>query len=216
MIMKNRWVGLAGIHLLCVIVLALVTSCSSTPDKREQLPAQSSNVIVKADVVQPVAGEAVIIEDTIEIGPGSGPVMVREGKAVKIVFTDFDPMVHRLSTTSGDTPGMVKMEVVGIDDDMIKLDTKCQVVNVYGQGEVPRVRVPPGITPEQIVVTPIVNDNCEIYGYQVRYGSVDRGCKTEAKEVLQRFQKCFGKPPSKRKRVSKVVDMDCVLFGDCK
>ncbi|MBI2794881.1 MAG: hypothetical protein HYX66_09570 [Ignavibacteria bacterium] len=212
----NRKFGLTGTHVLCVIVLALITSCSSSPSKREQLPPQASNVIVKSDVVKPVTGEAVVIEDTIEIGPGSGPVMVQEGKAVKIVFNNFDPTLHRLSTTSGDSPGMVKLEVVGIDDDMIKLDTKCQVVNVYGQGEVPRVRVPPGITPEQIVVTPIVNDNCEIYGYQVRYGSVDRGCKTEAKEVLLRFQKCFGKPPSKRVRVSKTVDMDCVLFGDCK
>lgn len=206
----------AHIPTLCIIILALITSCSSTPGKREPLPPKASNVIVKADVVKPVTGEAIVIEDTIEVGPGFGPVMVQEGKAVRIVFNDFDPTQHRLSTTSGDEPGMVKLEVVGIDDDMIKLDTKCQVVNVYGQGEVPRVRVPPGITPEQIVVTPIVNDNCEIYGYQVRYGSVDRGCKSEAKEVLMRFQKCFGKPPSKRVRVSRTVDMDCVLFGDCK
>lgn len=206
----------AHIPTLCIIILALITSCSSTPDKREPLPPQASNVIVKTDVVKPVTGEAIVIEDTIEVGPGLGPVMVQEGKAVRIVFKDFDPTLHRLSTTSGDEPGMVKLEVVGIDDDMIKLDTKCQVVNVYGQGEVPRVRVPPGITPEQIVVTPIVNDNCEIYGYQVRYGSEERGCKSSAKEVLRRFQKCFSKPVSAKRINNKTIDMDCILFGDCK
>ena len=109
--------------------------------------------------------------------------------------------------------------------------TSIQLCIVFKQREIPQVRLPAGAAPEQVVVTPIVNERCEIYGYQIRYGSEERGCKSVAKEVLKRFGKCFSKSTASNKKKSgnasdvkvkaaankeQPTDLDCVLFGDCK
>ncbi|MBI2794880.1 MAG: hypothetical protein HYX66_09565 [Ignavibacteria bacterium] len=207
--MVSKWTAIACVALLVFVL----SSCSSAPSQQIPPPQQQS-VVIQSDILSPVAGMAT--EDTISLGPSTGPVTLKDGQAVRMELVGFDPSKHRITTTLGDSPNTVKLEIVGIDDGVVILKEKCQVVNIYGVGEVPRVRLPADISTEQLVITPIVNDDCEIYGYQVRYGSEERGCKSAAKEVLRRFQKCFSKPVSAKRINTKTIDMDCILFGDCK
>lgn len=209
--MRNRarqfviYVGIA-------VLIGIAMSCSSAPPPPP--PPQQQSVVIQSEILSPVTG--IVKEDTISLGPSTGPVTLKDGQAVRMELVGFDPNKHRITTTLGEDPNTVRLEVVGIDDGVVILKEKCQVVNIYGVGEVPRVRLPDNISTEQLIITPIVNDDCEIYGYQVRYGSEERGCKSVAKEVLKRFQKCFSKPIAARRVSNKTIDMDCVLFGDCR
>jgi len=229
--------------VLFVISAVLIVSCGSTPSSQQSSTSNSTtsnrttqpgkpidqeqNLIVQSEILAPISGKPV--EDTVELGPETGPIFIKDGKAIRLDLVDFDPLKHRIQTTLGNEPGMVRLEVIDIDEGTVKLENKCQVVNVYGFGEIPQVRLPAGATPEQVVVTPIVNERCEIYGYQIRYGSEERGCKQVAKEVLKRFQKCFSKTTANKKKPGapddkavkasnnkEATDLDCVLFGDCK
>lgn len=75
-------------------------------------------------------------------------------------------------------------------EEPITLSKKCEVIEIRGKNEIPPIRVTSDLKPEQIVLTPIFDDSCYKIGYQIRYGSIERGCGEVAGPVWKRFNNC--------------------------
>jgi hypothetical protein len=85
------------------------------------------------------------------------------------------------------------MKLVDKDFSKILLTKKCQTITRTGINYTPKVEVVEGLNPEQIIVTPIFDDQCYRIGYEVRYGSLERGCKEEGSKNYQKYKCCRDK-----------------------
>lgn len=103
----------------------------------------------------------------------------------------------------------ITLKLIDKDNAKVILTKKCETVERFGIDFVPKIEVAEGLDPEQIVVTPLFDNNCIRTGYEIRYGSIESGCKKEAKNILKRFNDCTGKNQSKQK--TKIKD-DCKLL----
>ena len=79
-------------------------------------------------------------------------------------------------------------------EETVILKSKCDVIEIRGINEIPKINIDTSLDlkPEQIIITPMFDENCNRLGYQIRYGSPDRGCNSVAKSILNRFYKCTG------------------------
>lgn len=135
-------------------------------------------------------------------------VTVRKGETLRLVYDSIDVANSRLEGefTQG---GEVILRLVKRAEP-VRLDRKCQTVVIF-QTKIPQIEIDSAIRgAEQVIVTPRYNDDCQLVGYEVRYGSVERGCLEVAKEVLYRFQRCTEKrtvpqPPARNLRLKDIL-----------
>ncbi len=75
----------------------------------------------------------------------------------------------------------------------VKLINKCAVVTWNDPNNIPTIKLADNMKPEQIIITPLFDEDCQRSGYQIRYGSTERGCYSVAKKVLEDFRECIEK-----------------------
>jgi len=137
-------------------------------------------------------------------------VTFKVGEVIRIVLDGVDLARSRLE---GDFTGSgyVKLRLVN-QSDPVKLKSKCQTIRIL-QLSIPTIEVSPEIQGrEQVIVTPVYNKQCEQVGYEIRYGSTERGCWQQAKQVLEEFQRCTKgtvliSPPRKPSRYKPLRDL---------
>lgn len=92
--------------------------------------------------------------------------------------------------------GRVELTLVDKRDDVdpIEITAKCQVFQVGLT--LPEIAVDPSLAlsdrPEQIVVTPRMDANCNVVGYEVRYGSTSHGCASGI-DNLRQYSDCYNR-----------------------
>lgn len=140
----------------------------------------------------------------------------KSGETIEIVSDGVDFSKTTFDIETNDVTKEIKLKLVDKDFSKIYLESKCQTIVRTGIDYVPKIEVAKGLDPEQIVVTPIFDDDCNRTGFQVRYGSSERGCKKEAKEVLSRFNDCAKKvnpplppPPCPECRLKRKLGIPC-------
>ena len=104
------------------------------------------------------------------------------------------------------------------------LTHKCQVVDRVGGGATsfPKIEVADGLSPEQVVVTPMCDEKNRLAGYSIRYGSEERGCQIQAQAALKSFHRCDEKitpEPKKSSKTTKVASVrndtwKLLFYGD--
>lgn len=100
---------------------------------------------------------------------------------------NIDPNTSTLKVGYDENTKWHYIEVIPINQ-KIKLTKKCEVIRVNAFEGIPIIEVDDSIQyQEQIVITPIFNTNCEFLGYEIRYGTTERGCKSK---VLKQFINC--------------------------
>jgi len=115
-------------------------------------------------------------------------VTFKVGEVIRIVLDGVDMARSRLEGHFTGS-GYVKLRLVN-QSDPVKLQSKCQTIRIL-QLSIPTIEVSPEIQGrEQVIVTPVYNKQCEQVGYEIRYGSAERGCWQQAKQVLEEFQRC--------------------------
>lgn len=137
-------------------------------------------------------------------GPGSA-AMFRLGDPIALVFEGVNQDSHAIETSLDDESGMVTMRVLSKRDGTVNITKKCQTFVYSSLTDLPKITVASGLDPEQIIVTPLCDKYGDLYGYELRYGSVERGCNHNARRGLLQFSKCGGtsvaKPRVKRNKV---------------
>jgi|GEM_PF-1256530 len=163
---------------------------------------------IREPAIREIVYDTVVVHVTeTEFVPGARPtreirftyegqaVAVRSGETVRLIYEGVDVATARLEGEFTDT-GAVVLRLVHRSKP-VRLTYKCQTVRVF-QRTIPDIETDPTITThpaEQIIITPIYSKDCQHVGYEIRYGSTERGCKREAKEVLDRFRRCTGASP---------------------
>lgn len=106
------------------------------------------------------------------------------GEPVKILFTDLDPDKTDIISTVDFNNNTIKLKVVrwGESRETVKLAHKCQIVNI-GLGTIPKILPSAEVALEQIIVTPRVDENCFLVGYEIRAGSIESGCSVGRKNL---------------------------------
>ncbi len=120
------------------------------------------------------------------------------GENVKIVFDDLDVSSCGFKTTFDNETQQMTMEVVDNNNNLAVLNKKCQTMQFLNVRVVPNIAVNKDLKPEQVVITPLFTSKCEVKGYEVRYGSVERGCAREAADKLSKFNRCVNKNDSRK------------------
>lgn len=114
----------------------------------------------------------------------------KNGETVEIVFDGIDFAKATFDIETDLETQNVIMRLVDKDFSKVVLKSKCQIIKRMGNLLIPRIEVASGLKPEQVVITPLFDDNCIVSGYEIRYGSEERGCKVAAKQTLSDFYDC--------------------------
>lgn len=153
------------------------------------------------------AKEAVIRQLTLR-GEGS-EVLFRLGDPVSLIFEGVNVDSHTVETTLDEENNTVTMRVLSRRSGVVSISKKCQTFIYSSLRNLPLVEIKPGLDPEQIVVTPLCDKDGNIYAYELRYGSTQRGCTNVARTGLERFKQCSRsvqeqpqKPITRRKQLT--------------
>ncbi len=168
----------------------LLSSCTGTKQIIKIKAIESKN-----DTPEVIAGETIqkqSAKDTLRFSQAGQYRTFKQGEVVLVETEGIDFESNTFSYIYDQETNDVTMILVPREDCKIELNKKCQVMDWNDAVNIPTITVPDNLKPEQIIITPKFNDNCERVGYQIRYGSVERGCYKEAKEVLNKFNKCSG------------------------
>ncbi|MFA6572195.1 MAG: hypothetical protein WCT77_13285, partial [Bacteroidota bacterium] len=111
------------------------------------------------------------------------------GEPVQMVFSGLDPDNTDIVTKADFEDNTMTMKIVpkGFNEE-INIEKKCQIVNV-GLGPLPKITVSPTLAREQIIVTPRLNDDCIMTGYEIRAGTIESGC-LQGRYNLKRLRNC--------------------------
>ena len=96
------------------------------------------------------------------------------------------------ASTYNDENEEMTIEMVPTDEDeedVVYLYDKCQTVDI-GLGAIPKIVISKNIEKEQIILTPKVDDNCNIIGFELRAGTIESGC-INGRDNYNRMKKCF-------------------------
>jgi len=205
--------------LLIFLIIFLLNSCKSwdillNPDNYIQRDAPIEKEIIYDTVIVWINNDG--INDPL---PGMKPTKqiiftnigqtftFKTGETIKIVSDGIDFSKATFDIETNLETNDIILKLVDKDFSKVYLTHKCQVVLRTGIDFVPKIELARGLEPEQIVITPVFDDKCNKIGFQIRYGSVERGCKKEAAEVIKRFNACVKNKLSKIKS----ENLDCGL-----
>mgnify|MGYP005821494989 CR=1 FL=1 len=132
----------------------------------------------------------------------------KQGETIEVVSEGADFSNSTFDIETNEDTKDIKLTLVDKINSKVVLESKCQTVMRTGIDYVPKIEVSKGLSPEQIVVTPVFDNYCNPIGYQIRYGSTERGCRKEAKDILNRFQDCSKNKPANN---IKTISDDCRL-----
>ena len=140
----------------------------------------------------------------------------KSGESLEIISDGINFSNATFDIETNEVTKEIKLTLVDKNFSKVILTSKCQTIERYDISIIPKIEVAKGLDPEQIVVTPMFDDSCNKIGYQIRYGSEERGCGKVAKKVLKRFNECVDKGPtppsggiSEKCRIRKKLGLPC-------
>ncbi len=114
----------------------------------------------------------------------------KNGETVEMVFEGVDFSIATFDIETNLETQDVTIKLADRDFSKVILTSKCQTIKRIGNFSIPKIEVSAALKPEQVVVTPLFDDSCVVVGYEIRYGSEERGCKTAAMQTLTAFYDC--------------------------
>lgn len=139
-------------------------------------------------------------------------IVIKYGESLFIVLDSLNPAAVTIESRIDEATKTVTLRVVDKSKDVVLLTHKCQVVDRVGGGATsfPKIEVADGLSPEQVVVTPMCDDKNRLAGYSIRYGSEERGCQIQAQAALKSFHRCDEKIAPEPKKPSKTTKVASV------
>lgn len=198
-----------------IIIILLATfslySCTtidiiSNPDlyvKKNYSDAQIivyDTIKVKVEQYEHVLTEAVAGEQPkkrLVIDKIGKKVEFQKGEPIELISNGFNFANASIKITTDEENNRIELEVIDSQLQIVKFEKKCQCIEVRNINQLPPIDLNPGLDPHQIVITPIFNNNndCQLVGYQIRYGDQKYGgcTQAEATQVHNTFKNCIKK-----------------------
>lgn len=114
----------------------------------------------------------------------------KNGETVEIILHGVDLAKATFDIETNLETKEVTIKLVDRDFSKVFLSSKCQTIKRIGSFTVPKIEVSPELKPEQVVITPLFDNECRVNGIEIRYGSEERGCKDVARKTLIDFRRC--------------------------
>jgi len=131
--------------------------------------------------------------DTIYLYPGE-IFRISPNTPYHLILDGIDFSVYTLFSKYNEKENYVELGVIRPTSNAIKLENQCETIRWMDSYKVPNIEVGENLEVHQIIITPIMNLNCQKMGYEIRYGSQDLGgCRSKAKEVFDRYYQCVKK-----------------------
>ena len=222
--MMNRsvfWISTMIFALLIISCqpLQLTTSSEGSLTSRSQKIPRS---IVSDTVMYPSAPKTPTAGKTMHLifqRPGDA-YTVPSDIPIRLIFDQVDLRHAVLVVSENSQEGTYTFSLQRKDDLTITLSKKCQVTEVFNVTELPRIKVTPAMSREQVVITPILDvKTCSVKGFQIRLGTTQRGCRSGKTQIyLHRLQRCREKSRAERQAQRKYQEdpcscLECRLFG---
>lgn len=153
-------------------------------------PIVSDTVVYPPSPTSPTAGK---IRYLIFQQPGD-MYTVPSDVPIHLIFDHVDLDRSVLVVSENSEEGTYTFSLQSRTDLTITLSKKCQVTEVFNVTELPRIKVTPAMSREQVVITPILDvKTCSVKGFQIRLGTTERGCRSSKTQAyLDRLQRCRG------------------------
>lgn len=198
-------------NIISVLLLALfiLTSCGSIQrltistkdiniDDYKNTKNEKSKNIPQETGIEIVTGgniDSKPIEKTLLFKSVGETHKFKKGDIVEVVTQGIDFEDNTFYYTYEKGSDLISLSLQPRKDCHVKLQNKCEVLTWNDPNNIPNITVAEDINPEQVILTPLFNNGkeCERVGYQIRYGSVERGCLSVAKDVLEQFNNCVGR-----------------------
>jgi len=208
--------------IFVISVILIFTSCQSIdmllhPNNY----TQKKNPVIKEYIYDTVKISNFNGELTEPASPGIKPskqlvftetgqsYIFKPGETIEIISAGIDFGTSTFDIETNEDTKEIKLTLIDKNNAVVSLTSKCQTIVRTGIDFIPRIELAKDLNPEQVVITPIFDNNCIVIGYQIRYGSTERGCIKEAKEMLTRFQDCVKNPT--KSTGSPKISSDCQL-----
>jgi hypothetical protein len=199
------------------------TGCNFIKTQKEYIYLRDTiKVAMNNDMLEEVYTGARVTKTIVFTDEGQSTTF-KEGEPVELIFDGLDMSKYSLDIKHNRSTGEITFSVVDNEDTKVILTEKCEVVERRNTSYLPMIEVAEDLNPEQIIITPIFDNDCNQLGYQIRYGSEERGCRKVALPVLKRFSDCANKFDRKKRINSKKKESpveinknDCpewLLFG---
>lgn len=192
--------------LMALFMISCASPKATTTDGQQTKAFAVAATPMGLQMEEVKAGERVVRLEQ----PGD-EVELKMGERVGMIIADIDPRNEIVETIIDDERGTIKLCVKDARQNVVTLTKKCQTIERVGTGPLPSIELQEGLHPEQVVITPMCDESQQVVGYSIRYGSEERGCKSEARAALRAFARCHDSQPS-RKKSPKSVDAWKVLF----
>lgn len=219
--MKTNSIILLVIFLSSILLMQ--TGCSFIKTQKEYIYLRDTiKVAMNNDMLEEVYTGARVTKTIVFTDEGQSTTF-KEGEPVELIFDGLDMSKYSLDIKHNRSTGEITFSVVDNEDTKVILTEKCEVVERRNTSYLPMIEVAEDLNPEQIIITPIFDNDCNQLGYQIRYGSEERDCEKVATPILTEYEECVGKieknkAPVKKKRFTPVVknNKNCIewlLFG---
>ncbi len=112
------------------------------------------------------------------------------GEVVTINFDGIDFENYFIDFVQNDDNNKITLKLVNKKNGVILFQEKCQNFQRFDL-EIPKIEVADGLSPQQVVMTPLFDDHCQQIGWDVRYGSIESGCKSKSiTDIVKIFTDC--------------------------
>ena len=137
----------------------------------------------------------------------------QNGESIEVILDSIDMNTMTLDMVTDEATKEITLKLIHKDSARVFISERCQTVNRYNTNFIPKVELAKGVPMEQVVSTPICDDDCNVIGYQIRYGSIQGGCRDmETTQIFRKFKDCQkdGKV-SNAKSSNKLTDRERLL-----
>ncbi len=182
-----------SILLSCLALAVTLCGCASSNTSQSNQPSGRDTVYIKVEpdgYNEVKAGERFTRSFSLQDEGDLAVFTLNE--PVELCFGDLDSETETIQTTIDQATKVVQMRVVSRANNTVKFVTKCQTVIYSTLAEIPKIEVTNGLSPQQIVITPLCDESGMIYAYELRYGSEEQGCRKQAGPGLEAFKRCPG------------------------
>lgn len=211
----KMWHVAAGISLVLAGCASSSNQSNTPPPPARSYDAAYAPVTLAIDTVVATAGagglsyaaepKAKTAPRTESLSKVGDEIVMKYGEAIFIVLDSLNPAQVTIESVIDESTKTVTLRVLDKTRDIVILTHKCQTVDRVGGGaiEFPRIQLAEGLSPEQVVVTPMCDEKNRMAGYSIRYGSEERGCQVQAAASLRSFHRCGEKLAPEPKKTSK-------------
>ena len=189
--------------ILMLILSILVFGCKSSFRNNMDREYVNGNIKIIADDgnIKAIPGEIQNNDIDYEFSKIGQSYTFKKNDKINLKINGLDFSRTTFLFEFSDDDKYVTMKSVEIEHSKIYLSRKCEKFLWNEPDYLPVIELLPSLDPEQIIITPIFDDQCFKIGYQIRYGSSERGCRKESIDVLKHFKKCAKPLPRKKRHI---------------